>query len=476
MDGAALMAMTARHVTVAELVDDHRSRRDILACFDMDQERSAAAAILDGLELIGLVEPREGVIEWAGPEPPELLRRLVALRDGPARALIGLPKEEDCPLTVYAVPDGGDGLSPYLRAWGGAAGTGFSRRAAAASCLFEVAERCSQMRAGDESVRTAALADLGDDAVPPDRLLLNEPADPAVTPLDARTPISWAVAHHVGTGETRWLPAEYCYRSAVRDRSVWTCPADSSGCASGVSTDDVVVRGFLELVERDAVAIWWFNRLRRPSVPAEMGDLDAVRAIAAWQHRRGRRLHHLDLTSDLGIPVVAAVSCDVTGRGIAVGFGAHFDPAVAAIKASLEMIQFQAMIELSLRFRGLVPGEPSESTKAALGWFEDVAIGDEAYLLADADAVPAPQWADSPSPSERLARCLAVAAHHDLDVFHLDLTRSWIGIPVGRVFIPGLRSLEKRFGPGRLFDVPVAMGWLSSQRATSDLNPRRMVF
>lgn len=470
------MTETARHGTVAELVDGGRNRRDILDEFGVDQERSAAAAILDGLEHIGLVEMRQSAIEWAGPESPVLLRRLVALRDGPARALVGLPKDEDCPVTVYAVPDGSDGLPRYLQAWGGAAGTGFSRRAAAASCLFEVAERCSQMRAGDEVVTVASADELGDEAVHPEVLLLAERPDPDCGMLDPRAAIAWVAGRCVGTDRKRWLAADYCYRAAARAPSDWTCKADSSGCASGTSVDDVVVRGFLELVERDAVAIWWFNRLRRPSVLPEIADLDAIRAIAAWQHRRGRRCHLLDLTSDLGIPVVAAVSCDVSGRGIAVGFGAHFDPKVAAIKASLEMAQFQAMIELSLRFRGLIGGEPSAATKAALAWFEDVGVADDAYLLPDAAAVPAPPCPDPPTIAEALQHCLAVAERHRLELIHLDLTRSWIGVPVGRVVVPGLRSFAPRFGPGRLFDVPVALGWRSSPSAPSDLNPRRLVF
>ncbi|MBM3547081.1 MAG: hypothetical protein FJX54_09010 [Alphaproteobacteria bacterium] len=465
------MLERASHGSVAALIDAQRSRQAILSMFGDGEERAAAAAILTDLEQIGFVETRRGKIRWVGVEPFEVLRRLIALRDGPGRSLISLPKDDDCPITVYAVPDSAEGLPPHLKAWGGAAGTGFGRRAAAASCLFEVAERCSQMRADDEPVASASFSQLGESAIHPERLLL-EGANHSG--LDPKAAISWIAARQVCTGEKRWLPADYCFRAARREPSAWTCSANSNGCASGLSQDDVIVRGFFELVERDAVAIWWFNRLRRPSCSPEIVESDAIRTVTAWQHRRGRRCHLLDLTADLGVPVVAAVSCNVDGRGIAVGFGAHLDGHAAAVRASMEMMQFQAMIELSLRFRGLVQGQPSASTAAALDWFENVSINDDGYLLPDAEAQTVPTRAHStPATPEH---CLALAADHDLDVLYLDLSRDWIGIPAGRVVVPGLRSLEPHFGEGRLFDVPVALGWARVPRSVAEMNPRRIVF
>ena len=48
--------------------------------------------------------------------------------------------------------------------------------------------------------------------------------------------------------------------------------ADSNGCAAGNTLEEAIVQGFLELVERDAYAIWWYNRLQRAEV-----DLEPVR-------------------------------------------------------------------------------------------------------------------------------------------------------------------------------------------------------
>ena len=62
----------------------------------------------------------------------------------------------------------------------------------------------------------------------------------------------------------------------------------------------------------------------------------------------------------------------------------------------------------------------------------------------------------------RLAR-----AGHEVAVF--DLTRPDIAFPVVRVVSPGLRDKARRLGPGRLYDVPVRMGWLRTSRIESEM-------
>ncbi len=57
------------------------------------------------------------------------------------------------------------------------------------------------------------------------------------------------------------------------------------------------------------------------------------------------------------------------------------------------------------------------------------------------------------------------------DVLVHDLTRPDIAFPVVKVIVPGLRHFWRRLGPGRLYDVPVRLGWLEEPVAEHDLNP-----
>ena len=51
------------------------------------------------------------------------------------------------------------------------------------------------------------------------------------------------------------------------------------------------------------------------------------------------------------------------------------------------------------------------------------------------------------------------------------MSRPDIEMKVVRVIVPGLRAFPARFGEGRLYDVPVRMGWRDKPIKESELNP-----
>jgi hypothetical protein len=53
----------------------------------------------------------------------------------------------------------------------------------------------------------------------------------------------------------------------------------------------------------------------------------------------------------------------------------------------------------------------------------------------------------------------------------LDQTRADIGVPVVKVVVPGLRHFYRRFAPGRLYDIPVKLGWRDRPVSEDALNP-----
>jgi ribosomal protein S12 methylthiotransferase accessory factor len=72
---------------------------------------------------------------------------------------------------------------------------------------------------------------------------------------------------------------------------------------------------------------------------------------------------------------------------------------------------------------------------------------------------------------EAIAVCRRALARAGIDLYILDQTRPDIGAPVVKVVAPGLRPFRPRFAPGRLYDVPVRLGWLAEPRPEADLNP-----
>jgi ribosomal protein S12 methylthiotransferase accessory factor len=63
-----------------------------------------------------------------------------------------------------------------------------------------------------------------------------------------------------------------------------------------------------------------------------------------------------------------------------------------------------------------------------------------------------------------------------MDMLVLEQTRPDVGLAVVRVVVPGLRHFWQRFAPGRLYDVPVELGWCDQPAREQDLNPCPMFF
>ena len=96
----------------------------------------------------------------------------------------------------------------------------------------------------------------------------------------------------------------------------------------------------------------------------------------------------LDLTTDLGIPVFAAIAREVEGpeERIMPGFGAHLDPRVALLRAVTEMNQMLS----NLPDRGRHATEPGAGLEDAetLHWLRTATVANQPYLLPSADAPP----------------------------------------------------------------------------------------
>ena len=102
-----------------------------------------------------------------------------------------------------------------------------------------------------------------------------------------------------------------------------------------------MLHGLCELVERDAAGLWWRGGMRgRPLALDDPAVGEAAALLAGLRRGNGsRRTWLLDITTDLGIPAVAAVSCHADGKGFACGLGARPTLAGAARGAIMELCQ-----------------------------------------------------------------------------------------------------------------------------------------
>jgi bacteriocin biosynthesis cyclodehydratase domain-containing protein len=360
---------------------------------------------------------------------------------------------------------------------GGSFGKGSTAEQGEASALMEAMERYSGIFQGDEIRVARRFTDFppGDAIAPNDVMLFSDAqfaqdrasiadaieARTLPEPFDRSAKIDWTPVWSLRDRRFRYLPTGFLY---FFYRGPSEINADSNGCAAGNTLAEAIVQGFLELVERDSYAMWWYNRLQRSAVDLDQFDDSYVRQLRAQLAENGRRLWVLDITNDLEIPSYVAMALwTENGReNIEFGSGAHFDPRIAMLRALTELNQF-----LSIALMGGGDGK-----KESLDGTTPFRLQDHAYLApAGAPVAPPASTFNRLDTREQVMACVEVVGRVGLDFLVLDQTRPDIGVPVARVIVPGMRHFYRRFAPGRLYDVPVKLGWCDWPTPERELNP-----
>jgi ribosomal protein S12 methylthiotransferase accessory factor len=362
---------------------------------------------------------------------------------------------------------------------GGSFGKGSTAEQGEASALMEAIERYSGIFQGDEIRMTRRFTDFAaGEAIHPNDVLLfsdaqyrrhQEMSDDEFTPtaaaFDPSAAIEWSPVWSLRDEEFKYLPSSllyFFYRGGGYEHH-----ADSNGCAAGNTLEEAIVQGFLELVERDAYAIWWYNRLQRPQVDLGQFDDAYIRDLQHQLAETGRRLWVLDVSSDLGIPSFVTIAHWMKDgqEFIDFGSGAHFDARIALLRAMTELNQF-----LSIGLMGGRAQIPSSQASSE----SPFRLQEHPYLT------PSGASAMRPDPAakfgrlearEQVSACVEIAKRAGLDFLVLDQTRADIEVSVVRVIVPGLRHFYRRFAPGRLYDVPVKLGWRDRALSEHELNP-----
>ena len=363
---------------------------------------------------------------------------------------------------------------------GGSFGKGSTAEQGEASALMEAIERYSGIFQGDE-IRTARrFVDFptGEAILPNDVLLFSDTqyqsgrkpdADDSQTipaMFDQSAKIEWSPAWSLRDKRFRYLPTSMAYFFYRGPFDAYQPHADSNGCSAGNTIEEAIVQGFLELVERDAYAIWWYNRVQRAEVDLSQFEDSYIRDLQSQLAETGRRLWVLDVTNDLGVPTFVAITHWIADgkENIEFGSGAHFDTRIALLRALTELNQFLSI--------GLMGGGRGE--KSSLDGTTPLRLADYPYLTPNGKStlqVAPDSKFDRLDTRERVDTCVRTAERHGLDFLVLDQTRPDIEVPVVRVIVPGLRHFYRRFAPGRLYDVPVKLGLRDQAIAESELNP-----
>lgn len=125
-----------------------------------------------------------------------------------------------------------------------------------------------------------------------------------------------------------------------------------------------------------------------------------------------------------------------------------------------------------------IPAEEIEGDSK--DWMLTVTLENQPYLAPDSTA-PMKVASDYPTRwgndiKQDVITCVDIVRQAGLETLVLDQTRPDIKLNVVKVIVPGMRHFWSRWGVGRLYDVPVKLGWLDAPLTEEQMNSTPMPF
>jgi ribosomal protein S12 methylthiotransferase accessory factor len=303
--------------------------------------------------------------------------------------------------------------------------------------------------------------------------------------FDPEDMLPWLWGVRINDDRPVLVPRDLVYASASPGKIY---RANSNGAACHSDYHRAVLNAIHETVERDALMVAWLARLSLPRIALTSADPDpfgARRSLEALSFR----LEHVDLTTDLDIPVVLGVLRDRLNPSFGlVDMVSSWSAEAALTKLYREIVQFA--------FPYLIDGTHYQTAVTASTSFDDVMDfpdhpsfyqhPDKQREMAFLDGSPRVRgFAATPSTDRdltvrgQIAALVERLARHGHEVIVVDCTApllAQLGLHAVKVIIPGLQPLTaghrfRALGGRRPFTAPLEMGMADRELTIRDLNP-----
>ena len=296
------------------------------------------------------------------------------------------------------------------------------------SAIMEGIERYSA-EVHDRDIRVALYAEL-------------EGIEPVINPLDLILPegasndrfTSWYKGYDIVNNQELWVPA-YAVFHPVPPRHRGPPRTSTNGLASGNTFEEAVFHALAEVIERDAWSLVEATRNTGPAV-VDIEDpviKDMLKKFADAQVDVILR----DITSDVGIPTIAAVSDDILLKDpslLTIGIGTHTSARIAVMRALTEVAQSRLT-----QIHGAREDTTVADLRKKIGYDRAKRINGYWYRDNGTEPYPIIRSSDTDDFLTDIHNIITALKAKGLDrVIVVDLTREEIGIPVVRVIVPGL--------------------------------------
>ncbi|HLG16591.1 MAG TPA: YcaO-like family protein [Blastocatellia bacterium] len=308
-------------------------------------------------------------------------------------------------------------------------------------------------------------------------------------PFERDTPVRWTPARDPMTDEVWHVPAAmvfvpyYFYRE-TGDRPI--CQPISTGLACHCSVAEAALAAVCEVIERDAFTITWQARMARPHLRVETLSREN-RDLVLRIERAGYRVTLFDMTSDVGVPAILAVSRSDAPEAppLAVAGAASLAPEQAVRKSLEELEHTRAYCQIIKRHvprlaHDALHRQVTDQQDHLNFWCDNANLPLADFLFASSERVAFGELANCATghPArdlEHLVGRVRAAGHR---VLLCDLTTPDVrelGLSVVRAIIPGFHPFfvgygYRALGGTRLWEIPQTLGYPGISRESGD-NP-----
>lgn len=274
----------------------------------------------------------------------------------------------------------------------------------------------------------------------------------------------------------QWFSFHYTGEVMETNREPLLSPPVTTGAATGGNIEEAVLKGILEVVERDAFMIYWLNKITPVQIDLTGTRDPKLKRTLAIARKYKLELYFLYLQTDVPVHTVLSVVVDRTGHGAAMTTNAStkFD-LKDAIHSSLEG---------SLGIRGILR-DPQRSMEdfsdpnkldhmgRMLYWSQPKHLSEaEFFLQGKRESLETFPLYEARSSADHLRELLSFFRAQDTEVLYREILPKQIkkaleGLTVVMVRIPTFQPLHlsenmPAFAGNRLRDVPKKLGLATS--------------
>ncbi|CAH1220566.1 hypothetical protein PAECIP111892_04869 [Paenibacillus auburnensis] len=410
---------------------------------------------------------------------PDYLRKAISPHGGMVKGLMNISPDPGDPalylsLAAPANPkflaEGQHGLIDFF-----ASGMGFTLEEANVSAVAEAIERYCAAYVIPERLQLASWQELGDRALHPDELPLftkeqYEQWQFPYRPFTEHTRVRWVDGYSLTANKRKWVPAAVAWDSylpqSAEEEAI--CFGLMTGSAAGATLEQAMISGLLEIIERDAFMIMWYNSLSLPRLDIRHSAI--ARPFQELLDRNRFDLTVMDTTSDLGIPSVFGLLMTRDGK-VSVGGSARLSMEGAIGKALMEISQLFIGNKMQIYSKSIPSLLPHQVTDYGLRlpYYEQPFAYEELMFTAASSAVrsvPPPSPISEGSEAEQLEYLVNQFAKQGLEVLCVDLTTDDVrelGMHVVKMIVPGTVQLprsenERLITSKRIYETPVKLG------------------